>query len=297
MEQTAGSARMTKDRIIKELIELLNQSQQKENANNVFEMAAYIDGMEQKIEEVIQELVNIRKQLAEMESRQEKKNVQAVLSGVVENLEQQCQKLKQQLIEVKTEIKVKAAEIVAEAKRKGKAALNKVSEFLGIKDKLKNIRQNVQESIEVIDKSIGKIDALGTGIREAGQKIVNTVRTFADKAEKEYGEKKFSKTELLKKPFQAKRKLLVGILNYVDAAIEKTENLAADVHRQRAEKAAHGLECAEKAELISHVEYVDVAEPEYQYGAEAFEEHQKANDSEVEETEMQSKVPIKNKCK
>lgn len=38
-------------------------------------------------------------------------------------------------------------------------------------------------------------------MREAGHKIANTFRTFADKPEKEYGEKKFSKTELIKKPY------------------------------------------------------------------------------------------------
>ena len=38
-----------------------------------------------------------------------------------------------------------------------KAALNKVEEFLEIKKKLANIRQNVQESITDLDKSIGKI--------------------------------------------------------------------------------------------------------------------------------------------
>lgn len=48
------------------------------------------------------------------------------------------------------------------------------------------------------------------------------------------------------------------------------------MHRQRAEKADHEPKCAEKAELISPVEYVEVAEPEYKYGEEAFEEHQKA---------------------
>ena len=38
-----------------------------------------------------------------------------------------------------------------------KVALNKVEEFLEIKKKLANIRQNVQESITDVDKSIGKI--------------------------------------------------------------------------------------------------------------------------------------------
>lgn len=182
-------------------------------------MAAYIDGMEQKMDAVIQELVNVRKQLAEMEGRQERKTVKAALTGAVEKLEQQCQKMKQQIFEVKEEIRAKAAEIVTAVKQKGKAALNRISEFLGIRNKLQGIRRNVRESIAEVDKSIAKIDAFGTGTRESGHKIANTFRMFADKPEKEYGEKKFSKTELVKKPFQAKRKLLSGILNYADAAI------------------------------------------------------------------------------
>ena len=87
MEQTAGNVRMTKDQIIKKLIDLLNKNQQKEAANNVFEMAAYIDEMEQKMDAVLEELVNVRKQFAEMKSRQEIKNVREALSGMVENLE------------------------------------------------------------------------------------------------------------------------------------------------------------------------------------------------------------------
>ena len=54
-----------------------------------------------------------------------------------------------------------------------------MADFLGVKKKLENIRQNVQESIADVDKSIGKIDALGTGMREARQKIANTIRALS----------------------------------------------------------------------------------------------------------------------
>ena len=97
-----------------------------------------------------------------------------------------------------------------------------MADFLGVKKKLENIRQNVQESIAAVDKSIWKIEALCTGMMEAREKIAITIRDFADKPEKEYGEKKFSKTELIKNPFKAKRKLMSGILNCADATIEKT---------------------------------------------------------------------------
>lgn len=58
---------------------------------------------------VLQELVDVKKQLAEMERRQKKKAVREVLSETVERVEQQCRKMKQQLFEVKTEIRAKAA--------------------------------------------------------------------------------------------------------------------------------------------------------------------------------------------
>ena len=115
-------------------------------------------------------------------------------------------------------------------------------------------------------------------MREAGQKIANTFRTFADKPEKEYGEKKFSKTELIKKPFQAKRKLLSGILNCADAAIEKTEQLAADVKQYQTDKAEREMGSVDSMEAVNPVELAMVAEPEFQYGAEAFEAHQKGTE-------------------
>ena len=224
MEMTAN-VELTKEKNLMELLDLLRKNNMKEVANSIFEMAAYVDVMEKKMDSVLEELVTVKNQLHKMEEREAEKGLKQSLKRAVNKLEQDCKAMKEKLFEVKAEIKAKAGEIVTAAKQKGKAALNRVAEFLGIKKKLEGIRQNVQESIADVDKSIGKIDAFGTGMREAGQKIANTFRTFADKPEKEYGKKKFSKTELIKKPFQAKRKLLSGILNCADAAIEKQSSL------------------------------------------------------------------------
>ena len=144
-----------------------------------------------------------------------------------------------------------------------------------------------------MDKSIGKIDAFGKGMREAGQKIANTFRTFADKPEKEYGEKKFSKTELIKKPFQAKRKLLSGILNCADAAIEKTEQLAADVKQYQTDKAEREMGSVDSMEAVNPAELARVAEPEFQYGAEAFEAHQQETTKEMAKDKAAKNVPVK----
>lgn len=276
-----------------ELLELLRKNNMKEAANSIFEMAAYVDVMEKKMDSVLEELGTLKDQLHKMEEREAEKGLKQSLKRAVDKLERDCKAMKEKLFEVKAEIKAKAGEIVTAAKQKGKAALNKVAEFLGIKKKLENIRQNVQESIADVDKSIGKIDAFGRGMREAGQKIANTFRTFADKPEKEYGEKKFSKTELIKKPFQAKRKLLSGILNCADAAIEKTEQLAADVKQYQTDKAERETGSIGNMEPVNPIELARVAEPEFQYGAEAFEAHKKETEKAMAKDKATKNVPAK----
>ena len=284
---------LTKEQNLIELLELLRKNNMKEAANSIFEMAAYVDVMEKKMDSVLEELVTVKDQLHKMEERETEKGLKQSLKRAVNKLEQDCKAMKEKLFEVKIEIKAKAGEIVTAVKQKGKAALNKVSEFLGIKKKLQNIRQNVQKSIEDVDKSIGKIDAFGTGMREAEQKIANTFRTFADKPEKEYGEKKFSKTELIKKPFQAKRKLLSGILNCADAAIEKTERLAAEVKQYQMDKAGQERGNAGSVETVNPVELASVAEPEFQYGAEAFEAHQQKAEKTATKDKATKNEPVK----
>ena len=293
MEMTAN-VELTKEKNLMELLDLLRKNNMKEAANSIFEMAAYVDVMEKKMDSVLEELVTVKDQLHKMEEREAEKGLKQSLKRAVNKLEQDCRAMKEKLFEVKAEIKAKAGEIVTAAKQKGKAALNKVAEFLGIKKKLEGIRQNVQESIADVDKSIGKIDAFGTGMREAGQKIANTFRTFADKPEKEYGEKKFSKTELIKKPFQAKRKLLSGILNCADAAIEKTEQLAADVKKYQTDKAEREMGSVDSMEAVNPVELAVVAEPEFQYGAEAFEAHQQETTKAMATDKATKSKPVKN---
>ena len=294
MEMTAN-VELTKEKNLMELLDLLRKNNMKEAANSIFEMAAYVDVMEKKMDSVLDELTTVKNQLHKMEEREAEKGLKQSLKRAVNKLEQDCKAMKEKLSEVKTEIKAKAGEIVTAAKQKGKAALNKVAEFLGIKKKLEGIRQNVQESIADVDKSIGKIDAFGMGMREVGQKIANTFRTFADKPEKEYGEKKFSKTELIKKPFQAKRKLLSGILNCADAAIEKTEQLAADVKQYQTDKAEREMGSVDSMEAVNPVELAMVAEPEFQYGAEAFEAHQQETAKAMATDKATKKEPVKSR--
>lgn len=272
MEMTADT-QLTNDQQVMELIQLLNQNNLKSAANNIFEMAAYVDAMEKKMDSVIKELASVKDQLHRMEEREAEKGLKQTVQRAVDKLEQGYHAVQEKIAEVKSGIQEKAGQIVAAFRQKGKEALNKTAEFLGIKEKLQDIRQKVQKTITEVDKTIAKIDAFGTGMREAGQKIANAFRVLADKPEKEYGEKKFSKTDMMKKPFQAERKLFSGVLKFVDAAIEKTEQLVADMKQyQTNKKTGQEKESGTRIEPLTSASIV--AESGFQYGAEVFEAYE-----------------------
>jgi len=130
----------------------------------------------------------------------------------------------------------------------------------------------VKESKKDVSATIAKIDAFGTGIREANQKIANAFRKFADKEAGDYSnmDKKFSKTEIVKKPWIAKKKILEAIVLRLDTAIDKTENLNRDVEIDQMMKTFDSLmEQAHTEQVVSMV-----AEPNSQYGADVFEAYE-----------------------
>lgn len=272
--ETVEKSTLLKDEMIMELLELLKQNSMPQEANHTFELCAYIDSLEKKLDSITDELTNVKQQLKDMQEDTVLNNLKAQVQEAAVRLQERCNMMKEQLFVVKDNIKSKASDIVVEAKKKGKAALNKISELFDVKDKLVGICEHVKESQKEVSATIAKIDAFGAGMREANQKIANTFRTFADKEVIDYSqsEKKFSKTEIIKKPWIAKQKILEAMEIRLDAAIDKTESLARDVEIDRMMKKFDSL--MEKA----HTEHVVsmVAEPNSQYGADVFEEREKA---------------------
>ena len=99
---------------------------------------------------------------------------------------------------------------------------------------------------------------------------------------------------LAPKPLQAKRKLLCGMLGYTDAAIEKVEKLSADVKQYQSERADREIERMAGAEMVDPIALSRVAEPEYQYGAEAFEAQQQDITKAMSESMAAKDVPAMN---
>lgn len=283
MDMEAGKT-LTNEEVIRELLELLKKNAMKEQANDVFEICSYVDGLEKKIDSMTEELTNMQNQIKEMQEDTLVNNAKKALSEAQERLNVRCEQIKSQVLEVKAQVKSTAKSIVDEAKAKGRAALYRVSEFLEIKKRLLDIRENVRGAIKTTDKDIAKTALLAKGFREAGQTAANAFRTFADKSEVDYlqKEQKHPITKAVLVPMKAVRKLFVLMELHLDASIDKLDNLAMDVQidKEKRMKNAKSEEqnVSDKEEVESEranaeIVYAPmVAEAhEYQYNADAFE--------------------------
>ena len=282
MDMEAGKT-LTNEEVIRELLDLLKKNAMKEQANDVFEICSYVDGLEKKIDSMTEELTNMQNQIKEMQEDTLVNNAKKALSEAQERLNTRCEQIKSQVLEVKEQVKSTAKSIVDEAKAKGRTALYRVSEFLAIKKRLLDIRENARGAIKTTDKDIAKTALIAKGFREAGQTAANTFRTFADKPEVDYSQKeqKHPITKAVLAPMKAVRKLFVSMELHLDASIDKLDNLAMNVQLDK-EKYMENVktkeqeqtepERAEAERVEAEVVYSPmVAEPqEYQYNADAF---------------------------
>ena len=278
---------MTKDEMIMELMELLKANGRPKQAADVFESAAYVDMLESKLDQMTNELVQMRKELQEMKEQQASKSLKETLSEMIDRAQARCQQMKEKLFEVKEEMHNKAAEIVKAVKQKGKEALNKVSEFFGVKKKLESIRENVREGIVETEQTLARIDGFGEGMRMANEQLANSFRVLAGKEQVDYSKKEYAQSNVavIRKPWEWQKKVYQNLELHLDAAIDKVDNLAKDVEIQKMEKKWDELyEQTHQESIVDAIQPQHVAlvsEPEYEYGAEAFEAYMKGTVAEI----------------
>ncbi|MFP3154953.1 hypothetical protein LQZ18_11130 [Lachnospiraceae bacterium ZAX-1] len=108
---------MMQDGEIQELLQFLRLFQKEKEAGEVFELVAYIDGLENKLGQVMDELATVKKKFVEIRELNEKKSLKEVLSDTVEKLEENCKQMKENLIEIKNGVKEKASPASYEGER------------------------------------------------------------------------------------------------------------------------------------------------------------------------------------
>jgi len=226
---------MTKDEVIIELMELLKKNQMEKQAGEVYEMSAMVDMLSTKLDQMNQELVDMRMQIAKLTLQQvsprEGRGIKESLSEMVEKAQKRVDDLKERIGEIKHDIKEKASDVLDSAKEKGKIALDKLSNFFGVKDKLEKMRDKVKEGIAETDKSIAKANEIGQFLQDARQGYVNAAHALTGKNANSNNrvEQAIVNGIPLRKPWEWQKGVYERMVLHLDAAIDKVDNLSKDV--------------------------------------------------------------------
>lgn len=298
---------------VTELIELLKKNQMQREALNVMDLVSYIDVLQDKVEMMNKQLDEMRKEVRYVKETQDS-TIEVKLNRAEARLEDGLNRLSAYMIEqtqlrvdglrkginaTKNYIVGKAKEIVSDFKSVGKKSLYKVSELLRVRHVLDGMRNSVEIGILETNDIISRIDDFGRDMREAKQTIreakderKNALRTLFGKESKDSDvvtinvseikiednikpeRKKFSKTELAKKPWYWQRGVYESIKHFLDSSIEKIDNLQAAISETIQKDPDYEFDerifSSEDKDLIPVV-----AEQDRKYGADAFEDYMK----------------------
>ena len=212
-----------------ELINSLKQNNMHQQADELFELASYIDMLENRLEQFSGELSTIQQLINQTYGQTTQKAMPETISETAEKYTV----IKTAVTEVKDYIKAKSSEIISDTKLHSKKALNRVSEFLGIKNKLMSILNFVQKSITETERFVSSIESLESGMREAKYMADNTLREFTGKDKIDYTQKENTLTSMFKKPLEGQVRIFKDMERHLNAAIERTDHLAESVSLEK----------------------------------------------------------------
>lgn len=298
------------DKNVIELIELLKKNQMEREAANVVDLVSYIDVLQDKLESMDKQLNEMRKEVRHVRETQDNtiearmNRAEAALedglnrlgSYMIEQTQLRVDGLKKSLKATKNYIAGKAKEIVSDFKKTGKKTLFRVSELLRVRHVLDGMRNSVDIGIQETNDIITRIDDFGKDMREANQIIKeargekrNAFRTLLGKDTKEVDltskEKKFSKTELAKKPWRWKRGVYESIKLFLESSIDKLNSLEMAVRDSMSKEPDYEIDERIFSEADKALVPV-VAEQDHQYGADAFEDFMKTEETKEPVTDV-----------
>lgn len=208
---------------LKEFFKLLNENGQKQEAAEFSALFSQFAAMEKQYNTILSELSAVKEQLSTLHDGGYKaaamKDSQFTHSCVA--------RAKAQLTCIKTDLSENIRKALSAVKQHGISALNKAVDFLGIKTALSNMNVDLQASISSTQKSIDRINTIGSELHALNEHIKNLGRALTGKEAKELTARDEDKGILaaVAKPIKRQKATLEGMAKSVDKAIARVERL------------------------------------------------------------------------
>ncbi len=290
---------MTKDQIIVELMELLKQNSRERQAEELAALSSYVEKLEEKIDGLAYEVFNMNKELSELRIKKGSTYIRNVLADAITGTEKRILQMRNNISQIHSDMREMASGICTEFKKTGKRALNKVTEFLEIRERLENLRGNLDKGMIETDQTLLRIEGFEEGIRSANEQLINSFRILSGRESKDYSSEDYFKWDisLMKKPWVWQKKIYQNMIPFIEGAIKKLDNLSRDVQLSKMMSRWDELyeQVQEKEISQNENEMTMVSEQKYEYGADQFEKYMESNVNQHESGKGLEEVNLKEK--
>ncbi len=233
---------------LKEFFKLLSQNGQQQEASEFSSLVTQLNQMEKQYTAVLSELKAVREQLESIQD----KGIKATVKKSVSSAQQKVEQAKDQLGHIRTSLSDMVKQTLAAVKQHGISALNKAADFMGIKAALNDMRDNLNASISDTQKSIDRINAVGSELHALNEHGKNLGRALIGKEAAELTQRNEDKGVLaaIAKPLKKSKAMLEGMEKGVTRALQSIDRLEKAAARGKEEKPSvrEGLKAAKQQE-------------------------------------------------
>lgn len=233
---------------LKEFFKLLSQNGQQQEASEFSSLVTQLNQMEKQYTAVLSELKAVREQLESIQDN----GIKATVTKSVSSAQQKVEQAKDQLGHIRTSLSDMVKQTLAAVKQHGISALNKAADFMGIKAALNDMRDNLNVSISDTQKSIDRINAVGSELHALNEHGKNLGRALIGKEAAELTQRNEDKGVLaaIAKPLKKSKAMLEGMEKGVTRALQSIDRLEKAAARGKEEKPSvrEGLKAAKQQE-------------------------------------------------
>ena len=233
---------------LKEFFKLLSQNGQQQEDSEFSSLVTQLNQMEKQYTAVLSELKAVREQLESIQDN----GIKATVTKSVSSAQQKVEQAKDQLGHIRTSLSDMVKQTLAAVKQHGISALNKAADFMGIKAALNDMRDNLNASISDTQKSIDRINAVGSELHALNEHGKNLGRALIGKEAAELTQRNEDKGVLaaIAKPLKKSKAMLEGMEKGVTRALQSIDRLEKAAARGKEEKPSvrEGLKAAKQQE-------------------------------------------------
>ena len=179
---------------IRELLSVLEQNNLKQQKEEVQALVGYIDSMEDKLSQMMDEMKEMRLEMGKLHD----KGIRAQCAQLVTAAEGKIQQVKGMVSVTKANLVSSAGRMVQTFQEKGRAALRHTVQALRISSVLSRMEHGFSHASQAMEHCAGKLDVIREELHQAGSHMKSAGRTLAGKDARQAQELEADKGALAK---------------------------------------------------------------------------------------------------